>query len=131
MCHRGVRPYSICTLFEFAHTGAHQHRRYINGDSLSPSDECILPSDTAEHESVVAAPSPSAGSGGCPVSPSSCPAPPQPPPPGDRGRHGGTGACDWPLRCTACRGPAVTVRQLWGGQQVEQQHLGRKELWSF
>lgn len=78
-----------------------------------------MPSDTAECESVAAvAPPTSAGSGGCPVSPSSCPAPLQPPPPGDQGRRGGTGACDWLLRCIACRGPVVAERRLEEGQQI-------------
>lgn len=86
------------------------------------------PSSAAERENVAAAASPLAGSGGCPLSPSSCPAPRQPPPPGGRGRRGGTGACDWPLRCTACRGPMVAERRLGGCQQIERQDLRRKEL---
>lgn len=40
------------------------------------------------------------------ISPSSCRAPLRPPPSAAPGRRGGTGACDWPLRYTACREPA-------------------------
>ncbi len=47
------------------------------------------------------------------ISPSSCPAPLQPRPPEARGRRGGTGACDWPLHCTACRAPAEQRRERW------------------
>lgn len=45
------------------------------------------------------------------ISPSSFPAPPPPRPPEARGRRGGTGACDWPLHCTACREPAGRRRE--------------------
>lgn len=45
------------------------------------------------------------------ISPSSCPAPPPPPPSEARGTRGGTGACDWPLHCTACREPVEQRRE--------------------
>lgn len=74
-----------------------------------PSPPPLLPALSISHHATVSPGGPcSAVSCSVPVaaiSPSSCCVPRRPPPPEARGRRGGTGACDWPLHCTACREP--------------------------